>query len=190
MYLSKLNLLEKGKTMKVGELNLKLEMQEYIKQMGYSEEQVAVFLLGYLIGEIGNAQWSKENPTKPILNKITYRGMTTEKLRRLTNEVFEKLKQYKSGNKSLLTFNEPIFAEYKRFLDRNIKNWHLSDQENVFYALSGYAYAAHKRIRKGEEKPEPSSSYSFLEMAGKYEGKAKDVSENKYKYLGETHYGE
>jgi len=190
LYLRELNLLEGGETMNIGELDLKPLMEEYIKEMGYSECQTVLFLLGYLIGEIGNAQWSKDNPTKPILNKITYQGMTTEKLRRLTNDVFEKLKQYKSGNKPLLAFNEPIFAEYKRLLDRNIKNWHLSDQENVFYTLSGYAYAAHERIRKGEKKPEPSSSYSFLEMAGKYEGKAKDVSENKYKYLGETHYGE
>jgi len=150
LYLRKLNLLEGGETMNIGELNLRPPMKKYIKEMGYSEPEIALFLLGYLIGEIGNAQWNRESPTKPILEKITYQGMTVEKLKRLTNEVFEKLKQYKSEGRPLLMFNELIFAECKRLLDRNINNWHPSDQENVFYVLSGYAYATRERMKKKE----------------------------------------
>jgi len=150
LYLRKLYLLERGEAMNVEGLDLRPPMKEYIKEMGYSEHQTALFLLGYLIGEIGNAQWKRESPTKPILEKITYQGMTVEKLKRLTNEVFEKLKQYKSEGKPLLTFNEPIFAECKRLLDRNINDWRPSDQENVFYVLSGYAYATQERMKKKE----------------------------------------
>ncbi|MHA1227499.1 MAG: type I-B CRISPR-associated protein Cas8b/Csh1, partial [Candidatus Hodarchaeales archaeon] len=39
-----------------------------------------LFLLGYLIGEIANAQKSSELTKKPILNKINFQGMSTEKL--------------------------------------------------------------------------------------------------------------
>lgn len=148
LYLRELNLLRGGEIMDTGGLNLKPPMKKYIKEMGYSEPQTALFLLGCLIGEVGNAQWSEESPTKPILNKITYQGMRVEKLKRLTNEVFEKLKQYKSGGTPLLAFNEPIFDECKKLLDRNMDNWRLSDQENVFYVLSGYAYVTHERMKK------------------------------------------
>ena len=73
-----------------------------------------------------------------------------EKLKLLTSEIFEKLNQYK-----VLSYNnEAIFAAYKRLLDKNINGWNLTDQENVFYILSGYAYNTYKRMRKGGKKNE------------------------------------
>ena len=147
LYLRKLNLLKEGGGVVEGErLNLNPQMKEYIEKMGYSQQKSVLFLLGYLIGEVGNAQYTSQNPTKPILNKITYQGVTKEKLKQLTNEIFEKLKQYK-----LLVFNECIFAEYKRLLDANIDNWQLSPQENVFYILSGYAYNTYNVMKKSKE---------------------------------------
>ena len=147
LYLRKLNLLEGGETMG-GEMNILLlteEIKDYVEEMGYQKTQTALFLLGYLIGEVGNAQYSPENHTKPILNKITYQGMNIGKIIRLTNEIFEKLKQYRR-----LSYNEGIFEEMKKLLDRNIKNWDLSDQENVFYILSGYAYNTYKILTKNK----------------------------------------
>ena len=151
LYLRRLNLLGGGKGMESSETtDLKQEIKDFIKEMGYSENQVALFLLGYLIGEIGSAP-SQRISSKPILNKIAFQGMNSGKLLRLTNDVFEKLIQYKK-----LTHNEVIFAEMKRLFDKNILNWSFSDQENVFYVLSGYAYATHRAI-KGREKNERSS---------------------------------
>jgi len=137
LYLRKLNLLKGGNTMgrEINTLLVPEDIKKYCKEMGYSEEQIALFLLGYLIGEIGNEQWSKENPNKPILNKIVYQGMNPGKILRLTNEIFEKLKQWRK-----LQYNERIFGEMKKLLDKHIQDWTLSDQENVFYVLSGYAY--------------------------------------------------
>jgi len=148
LYLKKLKLLEGSDKMQE-ELNLSLlpkDMGDYLEEMEYKKTQTALFLLGYLIGEIGNAQWSKESPTKPILNKIIYQGMNTGKLLRLTNDIFEKLKQYRK-----LSYNERIFGVMKRLLDENIQNWDLSDQENVFYVLSGYAYNTYKVLAKVDE---------------------------------------
>jgi len=150
LYLRRLDLLQRGGgIVDVEKLNLKTEMKKYIEEMGYSEQKSVLFLLGYLIGEVGNAQYTSQNPTKPILNKITYQGVTKEKLKQLTNEIFEKLKQYK-----LLVFNECIFAEYKRLLDANIDNWQLSPQENVFYILSGYAYNVMKKSKENKDQKE------------------------------------
>lgn len=159
LYLLKLKLLKEGEDMDYNNLPLKEEIKQFIKEMKYDNKQkIAMFLLGYLIGEIGNAQ-SKltDSHAKPILNKINFEGMNPNKLIRLTNEVFEKMNQYKVFSKKenarvpLLFFNIGLFNEYKTILDKEITNWDLSDQENVFYVLSGYAYVTHRALKHSKE---------------------------------------
>ena len=75
--------------------------------------------------------------------------MNVGKILRLTNEIFEKLKQYKK-----LPYNEGNFGELKRLLDKYMENWELSDQENVFYVLSGYAYNTYSAITKASQQKE------------------------------------
>jgi CRISPR-associated protein Csh1 len=152
LYLRRLNLLKVGgENMDYNSLQLNEQIKNFLKELGYDEPKIALFLLGYLIGEIGNAQSRlTESRTKPILNKITFEGMNSNKLIRLTNEVFEKLNQYKVFSKKdktrvpLLVFYGGVFAEYKSLIDKQIKNWDFPDHESVFYVLSGFAYATHK----------------------------------------------
>lgn len=154
LYLEKLNLLKLGGgIMDYESLQLDEGMKAFIKDMRYDEAKTALFLLGYLIGEIGNAQYKlTDSHTKPILNKINFEGMNPDKLKRLTNEVFEKMNQYKVFSKKdksrlpLIVFNQGIFNEYKKLIDKELTNWQPSDHENVFYVLSGYAYSTHKAL--------------------------------------------
>jgi CRISPR-associated protein Csh1 len=151
LYLKRLTILTGGGgNMDYANLDVDEGMRNFVREMEYDEPKVALFLLGYLIGEIGNAQY-REGNSKPILGKITYQGMNQNKLVRLLNDVFEKLTQYKSGGKPLLHYSEGIFAECKRLLDKTIQE-PLSDQENVFYVLSGYAYATHQAIKASQSK--------------------------------------
>jgi len=146
-YLRKINLTEGGKGMLIDGLNVDSKMKNFIQEMGYTEPQTAMFLIGYLVGEVGSAQRNAGLDKKPILNKIVYQGMGKQKIITLLNEIFEKLHQY---NK--LKYNEIVFSDAKKLLDKNIDNWTLSDRENVFYILSGYAYNTQKIImRKKEE---------------------------------------
>lgn len=154
-YLRKLNTLKGGKIMEVEALNLDIRIKEFIKKMEYEEEQSALFLLGYLIGEVGNAQRNAELSSEPILNKLNYQGMTTIKIDRLILEMTEKLKQYKTiinkeGEKSkkvhLLYVNNSIYAACNQLWLSNRKNWGLSNQENVLYILSGYSFNNMLRI--------------------------------------------
>jgi len=117
--------------------------------MGYSSLQIGLFLLGFLIGEIGRKQYNHQNKTKPILKKINYQGMDKAKILRLVNDVLEKLDQYK-----ILSYNEVIYAEMKKLLDKNWQSWNISNEEAVFFVLSGYAYATYRAILKGEIKSE------------------------------------
>ncbi|MBN2251966.1 MAG: type I-B CRISPR-associated protein Cas8b/Csh1 [Candidatus Altiarchaeota archaeon] len=121
----------------IGEL-IPPKIQQYWNDLDIYEDESrrGLFLLGYLIGEIGKKQKSKSIDKKPILNKITFQGMGREKLLRLVNEISEKLVQY-----DRLKYNENIFSACKMLIDKNISKWELSDQENVFYTLSGFAFS-------------------------------------------------
>lgn len=139
----------------VGEGMLPKEILDYWSDVVlYEEEQKrALFLLGYLVGEIGNAQSATGHKKKPILDKINFQGMGTDKLRRLANDVLEKLRQNKgSDGKTLLEHNEDRYSVLKLLMDNNIANWNLSNQENVFYTLSGYAFSNYLVRKRSKDK--------------------------------------
>ncbi len=149
-YLEELNLLEKGGSMNVNSLKLNDDTKNFIREMGYDEQKTALFLLGYLVGIVGNAQYSAGMEKKPILNKITYQGMSIKKIKEyFLNEVFEKLVQYKK-----IQYADPVFANAKPLLDKNIDRWELSDKENVFYILSGYAFSTFKTMNASKNNKE------------------------------------
>jgi CRISPR-associated protein Csh1 len=154
LFFSKLNLLKGGKIMGIKNLNMEGipdEINQYWHDIEiYNDEQKrALFLLGYLIGQVGSAQSKAGHKTKPILNKINFQGMDLSRISNLSNEILEKLMQYK-----IRDFNENVFAAFKTLLDRNIHNWQLSNQEDVFYLLSGYAFVSFLQLKRSKEKAE------------------------------------
>jgi len=143
-----LNILNGGEKMieNLENLPLKEDFKNYFLEMNLSEDEAALFLLGYLIAEIGNQQRTPESEKKPILEKINFHGMNPKKIMILINEVFEKLDQYKVRH-----FNEINFSVMKMLFDKKIKNWTLSDIDNVYYILSGYAFNTYKLISYGKK---------------------------------------
>lgn len=144
LFLRNLNLLEESHMINETEIDVSLVQDMLPKQILHywkdvkiydDNQKKSLFLLGYMMGEIGRWQSSQDIKNKPILNKITFQGMSTEKLIRLANEVFEKLKQYR-----ILISNEKINSAFRILFESDIKQWTLSNQENVFYVLSGYSY--------------------------------------------------
>jgi CRISPR-associated protein Csh1 len=107
-----------------------------------------LFLLGVLIGRIGSTP-EQRGSGKPILNKVHFQGMDRLKVMRLANEVYEKLRQYKIAD-----YYEGLYAAMKAHLDRALGELG-SPQENVYWVLSGYAYATWGAIRAGQLKRQP-----------------------------------
>lgn len=135
-FLKYMGCIKEGEKMDVSNLKVKDDLKNYISSMGYDEQQSAMFLLGCLIGEIGNAQYKRMGEDrKPILNKLNFGGIDKNKIVRLTNEVFNKLIQEK-----IRKYNEVNFSECKRLIDVNKDSWKLNKHENLFYILSGYSY--------------------------------------------------
>ncbi|WP_040214148.1 TIGR02556 family CRISPR-associated protein [Clostridium polynesiense] len=146
-FLKILGCIKEEKGMDVALLNVNDEIKGFITQMDYTEEQAALFLLGNVLGAIGNAQYKKSaEGKKPILNKLNFNGMNKIRLMKLTNEIFNKLKQEK-----LLPFNDVLFSQFKMLFDKNYNIWSLNKEENLFYILSGYGYSTNKAILKKEK---------------------------------------
>jgi len=124
----RLNLIEGGVVMTEDLEYLSDDFKNYITEMNFGEEETSLFLLGYLIAEIGNAQRSDQNTKKPILNKINFHGISPRRLIILSNEVFDKLDQYK-----VRQYNEKEFSAMKKLMDKHLKDWKLRDEDNVYY---------------------------------------------------------
>jgi CRISPR-associated protein Csh1 len=148
-FLENLNLVEKGDCMNTDNLVLNDGMKEYIEEMNYNEQQTALFLLGYMMGEIGKKQATgSDEQSKPILRKLSFRGADLNKLKKLSVMVFQKLDQYK-----IRKYNEKIHTQFKELFDKNLNDWKLTKYDNEFYVLSGYAFS-----NKWKEKEENKSN--------------------------------
>ena len=141
-FLEYLGNIKGGDQLDTSEMKIKDYYKNYIEELNFDEQQTALFLLGVLIGKIGNKQFSQLNKgssdndgRKPILNKLNYNGIDKRKIIRLTNDVFSRLNQLKIRH-----YSEDIFFEMNKLLDKNINSWKLDKEENLFYLLSGYSF--------------------------------------------------
>jgi len=144
-FLKEMGNIKEEEGMDVSLLELDEKLKTYIKTMNYTEEQVTMFMLGFMVGRVGNKQ-NKLNETKPILRKINFHAMDKPKIMRLANEVFEKMYQLKIDK-----YYEKEYGLCKSLLDKNIKDTGLSSVETVFYILSGYAYSTNNWAKKSDK---------------------------------------
>lgn len=144
MYARELNILQGGGgSMNYEDLDvIGTDLRKYVETLELDEQKTGLFLLGVLLSEIARAQVSKGDGKKVILEKLNYYGMPQSKIKIFSNELFEKLKQYKVLN----AHTELAYALAKKYLDISDKNWTLSPQENVYWIKSGYAYQTMKTI--------------------------------------------
>jgi len=136
--LEDLNLIVKGGEV-MGETEFKStgDIEKFLSENNYDEQRKALFYLGVLINQVGYKQSLHGHKKKPILKKISYQGMSVDDVKRLYVDVFEKLVQYGEFKyPSVEGFNTLC----KFYFDKAIAAWALSEFENVFYLLSGYAY--------------------------------------------------
>lgn len=128
------------------------EMRDYLSVMAYEGPQTALFLLGYLLNQVGQGQHSRGYKNKPVLEKVNYTGMPWPKVVRLANILMDQLRQH-----DILKYHEGLFGVMKELFDAyrptaHRQEWPLSPEENVFYILSGYAYGARMALKARAEK--------------------------------------
>ena len=145
-FLQKYGCLEGGEGMDTSKLGVNEELKAYINEVGYNDQQAAMFFLGMLVGSIGKEQNNGEEGTyKPILNKINYMGMNEDRIVRLSKDVFAKLGQLKILGKYN---NEAIYNAHCYLFGKEKREWKLNKNESLFYLLSGYAYQTMKKKKE------------------------------------------
>lgn len=151
--LKHLNLLENMETNEENELELvpleetaptefgqKIEL--FFEQMKYSDAQKAMFYLGRMLSSVAYIQKDKK---KTVLEKVNFNGMDKKDIQRLRLGLMEKAEQYKEIGKVI--FNDSLFTKYFDF-----NNWNMSEQEAVFFLLSGYSFGIQTKDKKEENK--------------------------------------
>lgn len=130
---------------------------QYMDTLGLSVPQRALFLLGYLVGEVAKGQQQAGSVT--VLNKIHFQGMDDNKVRRLSNEIMEQMRIYKVMYPS----NRDMFAAMHTLMDQAGRL--LSPAENTYWVLSGYAFRNLQRFGNAEKnsQTEPAESTSHKE---------------------------
>lgn len=127
------------------------EVDEFLNLKECSRNQVALFCLGRALNVVGYAQERKNHPSKPILNKVNFKGMDLSDSKDLYGALMEKGVQYQTvttGNGNIFQVRSNIekwLDLYGKYLDD--EDWSLSKEEAVFYLLAGYVF-------------KPSSKYS------------------------------
>jgi CRISPR-associated protein Csh1 len=118
---------------------------EWFKEMDYSGLQRGLFLLGYLVGEVGRAQYRKGDTKKSVLDKIDFNGMKTEKVITLSNQILKLLRDYRILDES----NERVYYCAVKLLNKH-RDWlRVNPVENAFYLLSGYAFNTYIHLSRG-----------------------------------------
>ncbi len=155
-----------------GEATRTMVRQVYVdamEKLRLDAPRQALFMLGVLLARVASEQYrASRSPspagggehdgegdrrslrgTKPILERINYHGMSLTRVQQLSLDVFDKLRQYRR-----LADSELDWAESKLLLDAEASrgHWSLTDQENVYHLLSGYAYETRTILTSGTSK--------------------------------------
>lgn len=116
------------------------EKELYLQKHGFSEPAKGLFYLGALMYLIGEAQWKQGHKEKPILNKISYGGMTAGDIVALYDDLMEKVNQY-SGKLNKFKVNDIISMMSKYIGNLPESKSEISEKAAVFYIMSGYGFS-------------------------------------------------
>lgn len=140
------------------------EKEEFLIDHGFSEQAKGIYYVGAMMYQIGMMQYYQEHKTKPILEKVTYSGMSRRDMMELLNELHDKIRQYRGAmeNKKkgyLIYYAERLaeraYAYLGNFPAGSNRVW--DEHESLFYLMSGYSGCMQRNIEKSEEDEENAS---------------------------------
>lgn len=120
--------------------------REAMDQLSLSDQEQALFLLGVLLARVATEQYGIDKK-KPILEKLNYTGMSLPRITTFANELFDKLRQYRLLQGRGAAEHELLFNEAVQRLIRYREYWQLTDAQNVYFLLAGYAYETGRAIQ-------------------------------------------
>lgn len=134
------------------------EKEDFLNRHGFSEYAKGIYYVGAMMYQIGVMQYHQKHENKPILEKVTYSGMSRKDIICLLSELHDKVRQYRSAmnskGKGYLVYYAEQFAERAyAYLGNFPAETKLAqdEHENLFYLMSGYSGCMQKEDRKTDE---------------------------------------
>ena len=124
--------------------------EAYLEAHGLSSQARGLFYLGRMIHHVGTVQLKQKHEKKPILDKISYGGMSRQDVLTLYLEVQEKIRQY--SNHVNLVYCERLQKQLHTYIADMEELHGLSEQEMVFFILAGYAFSVN--VQKNQDNTE------------------------------------
>jgi CRISPR-associated protein Csh1 len=115
-----------------------MEEEEFVKKIRYTEEEEALFWLGYLTDKIGRVMFKNNIKNNPMLEKINFQGMNFTAIEKFVNQVDEKIKQYNIYGKDINYALSRVHAILSKYVI-NKSEWKVDDVSNVFLIMTGYS---------------------------------------------------
>ncbi len=119
-----------------------VHLKKYVVQYVPEGKARGLFLLGYVVGLIGKAQREGIAPAEakspPILNAVAFTGMDEPRIRRLVNQVADRMRHYLKG--WAYDEGERVLAAALTLLSRNDAP-PIPPYENTYWVLAGYGFA-------------------------------------------------
>ena len=120
------------------------EKEAFLNQYAYSERAKGLFYVGAMMYQIGQMQYHQGHKNKPILEKVTYSGMSNRDVMELLTELHDKIRQYRKAmeakQKGYLVFQAELYSEMAYQYLGNLPMMKDSDEhETLFYLMSGYS---------------------------------------------------
>ena len=132
-----------------------VDAQAFLDKVGYRPSHEALYWLGVAMAQVARAQWNNDLKSLPILEAISYRGMNASAVMRLVAKVEEACRQYRLMDDEADTLFRMHVAFAEALDTTPSTRWNrecpVSDEEAVFYIMSGFAVKRKAILSSGKQ---------------------------------------
>ncbi len=117
---------------------IEAETQEFLNEMGYSNNQRAMFFLGKALKRVVNVQ-RQDKKNKTALDMVNFNGLDERTIRNMAAAIMEKGRQYDPKYK-LASKLEYDLNRFFQFFPAGENSWNMDGREALFFFLAGYTH--------------------------------------------------
>lgn len=131
---------------------IEAETREFLDEMGYTNNQRAMFFLGKALKRVVNIQ-RQDKKNKTALDMVNFNGLDERTIRNMASAIMEKGRQYDAKFK-LASSLEYDLNRFFQFFPAGENTWDMDSREALFFFLAGYTHFVPK---SGNAEPETDS---------------------------------
>lgn len=117
---------------------IEAETRKFLDEMGYTNNQRAMFFLGKALKRVVNIQ-RQDKKNKTALDMVNFNGLDERTIRNMASAIMEKGRQYDAKFK-LASSLEYDLNRFFQFFPAGENTWDMDSREALFFFLAGYTH--------------------------------------------------